>query len=47
MGNCHMCKNKNKFVYGCYKHYTATSCNKMFCVDCLLHGFNENIILIV
>ncbi|KRX07419.1 hypothetical protein PPERSA_03252 [Pseudocohnilembus persalinus] len=47
MANCHMCKMKNKFVYGCYKHYTATSCNKMFCIDCLMHGFNENIILIV
>ena len=42
-----MCKRKNKFVYGCYRNWIPTSCNKFFCIDCLVNGLKENIVLII
>jgi len=42
-----MCKNKNRMVYGCFKAYLPTSCNKMFCFNCLFVGLKENIIFII
>lgn len=47
LANCHMCKRKNKYVYGCYKNWVPTSCNKFFCLDCMLNGIGENILLVI
>ena len=47
IGYCHMCRNKGRLVYQCYKLYSATSCDKRYCVDCLLIIYKENIIEIV
>mmetsp|Transcript_76911 Transcript_76911/g.89365 ORF Transcript_76911/g.89365 Transcript_76911/m.89365 type:complete len:186 (-) Transcript_76911:61-618(-) len=43
---CHLCKRK-KLVYGCFKDYIPTSCNKMFCTSCLEEVYKENILDIV
>lgn len=43
-GVCHMCRGKSKLVYQCYKNYMATSCEKKFCLDCLVLVYKENII---
>ena len=47
IGYCHMCRNKGRLVYQCYKLYSATSCDKKYCIDCLLIIYKENIIEIV
>lgn len=39
-----MCRGKSKLVYQCYKNYMATSCEKKFCLDCLVLVYKENII---
>lgn len=44
IGHCHMCKSRNKIGYQCYRNYQATSCEKKFCLDCLVLIFKENII---
>lgn len=44
VGHCHMCKSRNKIVYQCHKNYQATSCEKKFCLDCLILIYKENII---
>jgi hypothetical protein len=44
VGICHMCKFRNKIVYQCHKNYLATSCEKKFCLDCLVLIYKENII---
>lgn len=44
IGHCHMCKSRSKIGYQCYKNYQATSCEKKFCLDCLILIYKENII---
>lgn len=44
VGHCHMCKSRNKIVYQCHKNFQATSCEKKFCLDCLVLIYKENII---
>lgn len=39
-----MCKSRNKIGYQCYRNYQATSCEKKFCLDCLVLIYKENII---
>ena len=47
IGYCHMCRNKGRLVYQCYKLYAATTCDKRYCVDCLLIIYKDNIVDIV
>ena len=44
VGHCHMCKSRNKIGYQCFRNYQATSCEKKFCLDCLVLIYKENIV---
>lgn len=44
VGHCHMCKARNKIVYQCYRNFQATSCQKKFCLDCLVLIYKQNIV---
>ncbi len=44
VGACHMCKLKGKLVYQCHRNFQATSCEKKFCLDCLVLIYKDNIL---
>lgn len=46
-GQCHQCKAKSAYVYGCFKNWSPTSCKPTFCLDCLMGQYKENPVLIV